>query len=475
LLKNVSFIYDGTSSRPRRNGYIVVSGNLIAEVGDGSPPAIEGAEEFDLGGCLVLPGLINIHHHFFQAITRALPAFQRSASAEWLTGHYPIWSLITADDLAVAVRNAVAELLLSGATTSVDHAFLLRGHSSEMTESEIKAASELGIRLHLVRGCLPTIGGVVEHNLVRIMGADLLPRLIDSEDRLFEQCFADVRRWHDGSYGSMLQLAVGPSNLPYAKPHLLAEFARIADETGCGLHAHYHPRQSERFECRKAVGMEPIDYLEKSGWLRQGTILAHCTELDDGESIRFAATGTAVAHCPRTVMRLGYKIPPISKMRSAGIRVGIGVDGAASNDGGAFVSDMRLALMLHRCREEPSSWLNADEIIIMSTSEAAHILVRKDIGTIEVGKCADIAAFDLGGVDLAGSLAEPLTGFVFAGVRPRARLTLVNGAIVVRDGKLTSADEQKLAEATNCSAERLLERARHRFPRLYAPAKQQAK
>lgn len=464
LLKNASFIHDGTGSRLRQNGYIVVSGNLVVEVGSGEPPAIAGAEEIDLAGCLVLPGLINLHHHFFQTITRALPAFQRAASSEWLTGHYPIWSLMTADDLAIAVRNAAAELLLSGATTSVDHAFLLRGHASDMAESEIKAATELGIRLHLVRGCLPTIGGTVEQNLMRIMGTDLSPRLIDSEDGLLQQCLADVRRWHDGSHGSMLQMAVGPSNLPYAKPHLLAGFARIANETGCGLHAHYHPRQAERAECRNAVGMEPIEYLEKSGWLQPNTILAHCTELDDDEIARFAATGVAVAHCPRTILRLGYRIPPISKMRSAGVGVGIGVDGAASNDGGAFVSDMRLALMLHRCREESSSWLNADEIISMSTSEAACILGRNDIGTIEPGKCADIVAFDLGGVPLAGSLADPLAGFVLAGVDPRAKLTMVNGSIVVRDHKLACVDEQQLADTTNRCAERLLERARQEFP-----------
>lgn len=463
LLKNASFVHERTGKGLRQNGYIVVSGNLISEVGDGEPPVIAGADEIDLTGCLVLPGLINLHHHFFQAVTRALPAFQRSPSSEWLVGHYPVWSLITADDLAIAVRNAVAELLLSGATTSVDHAFLLRGHSSEMAETEIQAASELGIRLHLVRGCLPTIGGDVEHKLMRIMGAELSPRLIDAEDGLLEQCRSDVRRWHDTSHGAMVQMAVGPSNLPYGKPHLLAGFARIADETGCGLHAHYHPRQAERLESQKAVGLDPIDYLEQSGWLRPGTILAHCTELNDDEISRFAASGTAVAHCPRTVLRLGYKIPPISKMRSSGIGIGIGVDGAASNDGGALISDIRLALMLHRCREDPASWLDANTIISMATSEAAQILGRKDIGTLEVGKCADIAAFDLGGVDLGGALEDPLAGFALAGVNPRAKLTMVNGKIAVRDHLLICGDEQKIAQATNRCAERLLELARKRF------------
>ncbi len=461
LLKNASFIHDGSSLR--RDGYILVSGNRISEVGYGESPEITGADTIDLTGCLVLPGLINLHHHFFQAITRALPAFQRSPSSQWLTGHYPIWSLMTADDLAIAVRNAVAELLLSGTTTSVDHAFLLRGHGSDMTASEIEAASQLGIRLHLVRGCLPTIGGIVEQNLARLMGDELQSRLIDPETGLIAQCRADVIRWHDSSFGSMLQMAVGPSNLPYGKPHLLGEFARIADETDCGLHAHYHPRDAERAECLTSVGLTPIEYLEQAGWLRAGTILAHCTELDDDEIARFASTNTAISHCPRTILRLGYKIPPISKMHRAGIRIGIGVDGAASNDGGAFTSDMRLALLLHRCREEPSDWLDAKTILAMATSDAATILGRNDIGTLEVGKCADIVAFDLGGVALAGSLTDPVSGFMLAGVDPRAKLTMVNGSVLVRDHNLVVADSRALANSTNRCAERLLERASSRF------------
>ncbi|MDB5598488.1 MAG: hypothetical protein JWN71_532 [Xanthobacteraceae bacterium] len=463
LLKNAPWIYTSNPADPLiKNGHVVVQSGRIAQIGRGDAPVIAGADEIDCSGCIVLPGFINLHHHFFQALTRALPGAHRAASSEWLVRHYPVWSEINADDLAAAVRNAAAELVLSGATTSADHAFILGGAGSQLPEAEVTAAAEIGLRLHLVRACLPNIGGDVEVRLRKLMG-ERLDALITPESGLVAQCRADVERWHDASHGSMLRMALGPSNLPYTKPQLLSDFAKIADETGCGLHAHYHPRQAERAQCRTLLGCEPIDFLERSGWLRPGAWFAHCTELDDGEIERFAATATGVAHCPRTVLRLGYHVPRIARMRASGTPVGVGVDGAASNDGGAFISDLRLALLLHRCREQhplegEQTWLTPEDALRMATSDAAAILGRDDIGSLRVGMCADLTAFNLSGVEYAGSLNDPLGGFLLAGVSARAATTIINGRVVVRDGTLATANEQALARATNAASMALLAR-----------------
>jgi cytosine/adenosine deaminase-related metal-dependent hydrolase len=297
---------------------------------------------------------------------------------------------------------------------------------------------------------------------------DRLDALITPEAGLVAQCRADVERWHDASHGSMLRLALGPSNLPYGKPQLLHDFARIADDTGCGLHAHYHPRQAERAECRAVLGCEPIEFLERAGWLRPGAWLAHCTELDDAEIDRFAATGTGVAHCPRTVLRLGYHVPRIARMRAAGTPLGVGVDGAASNDGGAFIADLRLALLLHRTREQAplegdQVWMAPEDALRLATSDAAALLGRDDIGRLKVGMCADITAFDLGSVGYGGSLNDPLAGFLLAGTETRATTTIVNGQCVVRDGKLVTADERVLARTTQAASAELLRRTAVRY------------
>jgi cytosine/adenosine deaminase-related metal-dependent hydrolase len=371
-----------------------------------------------------------------------------------------------ADDLRVAVRNAAAELVLTGATTSADHAFLLGGVGNALADIEIAAAQDIGIRLHLARSCLPTIDGPVGANLRRSMG-DRVSRLVAPEDELVTQCRKDVERWHDPSRGAMVRLALGPSNLPYTRPGIMKHFGDIAAATGCGLHAHYHPRESERAFCRQSQGCEPIEFLDQAGWLRPGAWFAHCTELDDTEISTFAKHGVGVAHCPRTVLRLGYQIPRIAAMRAAGVGVSFGVDGAASNDGGSFVSDLRLGLLLHRSRdrepENESVWMDPYDALLMATRDAAALLGRDDIGRLKTGLCADIAVFALSGVEFGGALNDPLGGFLMSGVGPRAHATIINGRIVVRGGRLQTADETQVATDTSDCSAALLQRTAARY------------
>jgi cytosine/adenosine deaminase-related metal-dependent hydrolase len=439
VLRNARWIL--TPEGLREGGSVSVADGRIEAVH--AAPGEPAGEAIDLEGCLLLPGLISLHHHFFQHVTRAWPGAHRAASKEWLATLYPVWAAMDARDIAAAARNAAAELLLSGTTTAVDHAFLLGERGDQRLEAELEAVNGLGLRLHLVRSGLPGI------------------TFIDEGEAWLAQCRADVDRWHDRSPGSLLRLDLGPSNVAYDRPALMRALADLAAEHGCGLHAHYHPRPAERELCRRLNGRDPLEYLEAAGWLGRRTWFAHCTELDDAEIERFAAHGVGIAHCPRTVLRLGYRLPRLHAWRAAGVKVGIGADGGASNDAGAFLADVRLALLLHRAGgADASQWLSPEEALALATSEAAAILGRPELGAIAPGMRADLAAFDLRGLDVAGALNDPLAGFLLAGSQTRARLTMVEGRVCVRDGRLVAQDEHALAAETNARSRALSDRLR---------------
>lgn len=443
LLRNARWIWTGSALLERAE-ISVVDGRIEAVRDSIGAPADEAV---DLGGCVVIPGLISLHHHFFQHLTRAWPGLHRAPSEHWLGGMYPVWGRMDAADSAAAARAAAAELLLSGATTCVDHAFLLRTGGDERLAAQIEVVRALGLRQHIVRSGLPSLPGPFS-------------ALVDAEGPLLEQCRADLARWHDPAPGSMLRLDLGPSNVPYDKPALMRALAELAAEHDCGLHVHFHPRQAERELSRRLNGKEPIDFLDAAGWLRPGTWFAHCTEIDDHDIARMAACGVGVAHCPRTVLRLGYRVPALHRWRAAGVRVGIGADGGASNDAGAFIADVRLALLLHRAGTAGSvapqrDWLDPADALAMATREPAAILRRPELGAIAPGACADLAAFDLRGVDVAGSLNDPLAGFLLAGSGTRAKLTMVNGVVRVRGGQLVDADERAIAAECNERSRRL--------------------
>lgn len=457
VLANARCIWTGAAEVPWiEGGHVAVRDGVIERV---SAQPIEGDADatIDLAGCLLVPGLINLHHHFFQAATRAWPGLDRAGSEDWLVGLYPVWARMSDADHVDACRTAIAELLLCGTTTSVDHAFLLGTESDARLAAEAEAARELGLRLHLVRSALPTIGGRVEARL-RESDPRSLERLLDPIDALIERSRRDVARFHEGSPGAMLRIDLGPSNLPYEHPELLTELARIAHEAGCGLHTHYHPRPAERDECRRRHGCEPIELLERANWLDHRTTFVHCTELDDHEIDRFAAHRVSIAHCPRTVVRLGYAMPRLGRWRERGVRVGFGADGGASNDAGAFLDDVRLGMLLHRIGNTPqerSHWLDAQTALRMATVDAADILGRDELGRIVPGARADLAAFDLTSIDVAGATQAPIGGLLLAGTATRAALTMVEGRVVVRAGKLTSGDEHAIAARTRAVSRRL--------------------
>lgn len=457
LLHSIDALYpDPSTGTCIRNAFVLVRGNRVAQLGsmaELAPDQAETAQRIDLSGCVVTPGLINTHHHFYQHLTRAMPNALRARPLDWLYACYPLWGGLDAAMLSAATEAAVAELLLSGCTTAADCAYLLPRDDGSLAASLVGAAARLGIRLHFHRGCMPTLEGDLETRLIGAMGEEGTRRLIDDDERvLMRRLEQAVAAHHDATPLSMCRLALGPTGVTYTRPDLMRRLADFAAEAGLGLHTHFHPRPDED---EKASPEAPIAFLQRHGWLRPGTWLAHGTRLKPDEIRLLADSGVGLAHCPRTVLRLGFGVPAIGAYRRAGLAVGLGVDGAASNDQGNLLSDLRLAAVLHRVTEGPETWLEAAEVLAMATCDGAAALNRPEIGMLATGMAADIAAFRIDGVDCAGAVMDPLAALVFAGTESRAWLTMVNGRLRVMNRRLIDCDEAAIARNLNAEARRM--------------------
>ena len=464
ILRNIDCIYTcDDENRAFRRGYILVRDCRIAEIGHEPWRGQHADISLDLTGCVVIPGLVNTHHHFFQSIARGIPATQRASAIDWLAGLYPLWSELDPEALYWASMAATAELLLTGATTTADHSYLMPAEDGDFVGSQVNAAADSGIRLHLVRGSMPTMEGDLATRLLPVMGKRLR-RLQDRDEELIPAIEDTIRIHHDSGRHSMLRIALGPTGVSYDRPDFMRKMAEIAESANCGLHTHYLPRQFERTLSRQKTGKEPLDVLAESGWLRPGTWFAHCTELEDDEIRAFAENGCGVAHCPRTIVRLGYRVPRIAAMQRQGVTVGIGVDGASSNDSGSMLNEVRLGLLLHRVNTPDDAdplveWMTPYQALLMATRNGAAILGRNDIGHLAPDMSADIAAFNLGGVSYVGASSDPLAALLMCGSESKAQLTMVNGRIVVENGKLASFDEDDIASKAGAAGRRMLSAA----------------
>lgn len=464
LIRHADWLYTcNDADEVFADAYLCIEDGRIVAVGTGEPPWHEADEVHDMRGRIVLPGFVNVHHHFFQSVTRAVPFGQRTTSLDWMFALYPLWAEMEVEDLYWATLLAAVEQLQSGTTTSVDHSNLHPVDGLESVEAQIRAADEAGLRYHLVRGAIVGLEAGLDARLRPLIG-DRIDRLAGRNAGLVALLERTLRTYQSRADGTMLDMSIGPGGLAYDRPDIMEAHARLSRDYDCGLHTHYHPRPIEREMSVARAGRSPIDYIEASGWLGPRTWFAHCTELDDNEIARFADAGVGVSHSPRTVIRLGYEVPRIGAMRKAGIRVGIGVDGAASNDAGSMLGDLRLAQLLHRVgpdRAAPETWLTPYDLLLMATRSGASLLRRTDIGELTPGKCADVVAFDLRQPSLAGG-SDPLGALFMSGADTAASLVIVNGQTRVIDGRMVGIDVAGLIDRTNAIAARLLDQAQRR-------------
>jgi cytosine/adenosine deaminase-related metal-dependent hydrolase len=425
------------------DGAVFARGGVIEAVGPSDALPTTADTVIDARDHVVLPGLVNTHHHMYQTLTRALGPVQDATLFPWLQGLYPVWSRLTPEMLHASTQLAAAELLLSGCTTSSDHLYLFPNGCR--LDDTLDAASEVGIRFHAARGAM-SVGA----------SAGGLPpdEVVEDEDAILADTERLIARHHDAARFAMRRIVVAPCSPFSVSPRLMREAAALARSHGVHLHTHLAENDSDIAYTREQFGCTPAEYAEQLGWLGPDVWHAHCVKLDEAGIRRFAATGTGVAHCPGSNMRLGSGIAPIRAMRDAGVPVALAVDGSASNDSGHLLAELRLALLLQRVARGADA-MGAREVLEMGTLGGARVLGRDDIGALAPGMAADLIGVPLADVALAGA-DDPVAAMLLCQV-PRVGFGVVGGRPVVRDGELQTLDLPALVQRHRRLARRLVD------------------
>jgi 8-oxoguanine deaminase len=418
------------------DGGLLIRDNVIAMVGPTSELPSSADEVYDLTDHVLLPGLINTHHHYYQTLTRAVPAVQDAVLFQWLRTLYRIWVRLTGEAIYVSTLVAAAELLRSGCTTSFDHLYIYP--NDVRLDDEIRAVKEIGIRFHASRGSM---------SLGQSQGGLPPDEAVEAEDHILRDSQRLIEEYHDSQLHAMLRVVLAPCSPFSVTPELMRESAALARAYGVRLHTHLAETEDENDFCLSRFGKRPVGLAEELGWLGEDVSHTHCIYLNADEIKRFGETGTCVAHCPSSNMRLASGIAPIREMLDVGVPVSIGVDGSASNDGSHMLAEVRQAMLLQRVRGNPAG-LTAREALALATRGGAAVLGREDIGTLAPGKAADCIAIDLNRLAYAGALHDPVAALVFCAPQ-EVDLALVNGRVVVQDRRVTTVDMGPIIERHN--------------------------
>jgi len=438
LLKNVRLLctMDAAASHQVTGAEITDGGvfardGIIEKIGKSRELPRHADTVIDLSGHIVIPGMVNTHHHLFQNLTRVVPAAQNAPLFGWLQTLYPIWRHLGPDHIYWSTALGLAELALSGCTTSSDHLYIFPNGSR--LDDSLAAAKAIGVRFHGTRGSM-SIG--------ESQGGLPPDYLTESEAVILADCQRLVETHHDPGRYAMTRVALAPCSPFSVSMDLMRETAKMARSYGVGLHTHLAENSEDIDYSLASFGMRPGDYAEAVGWVGADVWHAHCVHLDAAEINLFARTGTGVAHCPCSNMRLASGIAPVRQMLDAGVKVGLGVDGSASNDSGHMLNEARQAMLLQRVMQGGDA-MSARESLAVATRGGAAVLGRDDIGVLAPGYAADIVAFDCRGIDFAGAAWDPLAALVFCGPG-KAAYTIINGRVVVADGKLQTMDTTAL-------------------------------
>jgi len=455
LIKNAQLLV--TMDDHRREipgGGLFIKNGTIEQVGlSGDLP--ESADEIlDMSGHIVLPGLINTHHHFYQTLTRVVPQAQNTNLFNWLKTLYPIWARLTPEDIRISTQTALAELALSGCTTASDHLYLFPNGAK--LDDEIQAASEMGVRIHASRGSM---------SLGESQGGLPPDSVVEDEEYILKDSRRLIEQYHDPKPGAMIQIVLAPCSPFSVTSSLMRSSALLAREYGVHLHTHLAETQDEEVFCLEKSGFRPVALMEELNWIGRDVWFAHSVHVNHEEINLYASTGCGVAHCPTSNMRLASGIAPIMDMLLAGVRVGLGVDGSASNDGSNLLGEIRQAMLASRVRaglmgasrsgDNAPPLITARQVLEIATRGSASVLGRNDLGSLEKGKCADLFAINLSRLQYAGALHDPVSAVVFCSPG-NVDYTIVAGNIIVKDGQLLTIDLPVLVERHNRASRRLV-------------------
>jgi cytosine/adenosine deaminase-related metal-dependent hydrolase len=455
LVKNAALIV--TMDDHRReipDGGLFCRDGFIEQVGTSADLPQTADRIFDFSGCLIVPGLINTHHHFYQTLTRVVPAAQNANLFNWLKTLYPIWARLTPDDIRISTKTALSELALSGCTTASDHLYLFPNGSR--LDDEIEAAHEVGLRLHASRGSM---------SLGESKGGLPPDSIVEDEDQILVDSQRLIETYHDPNPGAMTRIVLAPCSPFSVTPDLMRASASLAREYNIQLHTHLAETEDEDLFCREKYGYSPVELMEVLHWTGEDVWFAHCVHVDSSGVSTLSDTGCGVAHCPTSNMRLASGISPIWDYIQAGIKIGLGVDGSSSNDGSHMLAEARQALLLSRVRagllgasktsEDAPGIMTARQVLALATRGGADVLGREDAGVLAAGKVADFAVYNLDRLDYAGGLHDPVAALIFC-TPVYVDYTFVGGKTIVEAGKLTSIDVPKLIHQHNRAAKRLL-------------------
>jgi cytosine/adenosine deaminase-related metal-dependent hydrolase len=448
LLLRAGLVFTG-AGQEIENGWLLARDGFIAEVGSGPPPASD--ELLNLPNCVAVPGFVNAHDHMYQWATRGY--VPDGGLFEWLRALYPVWAQIDADTVRLAARAAMARLLLSGCTLSTDHHYVFPRGREGIFEALVETASELGLRFHPCRGSM---------SLGESKGGLPPDSVVEDEDAILADTEEKIHDFHDAAPGSMCRVAVAPCSPFSVTPELMRESAELARRHGVRLHTHLAETLDEERFCLEKFRKRPLELMEDLGWTGDDVWFAHGVHFNDHEVASVAATGTGVAHCPSSNLRLGAGLCRVADLVRAGAKVGLGVDGAASNEDSNLSMELHQALLLARGRAAMAGDLDAATAMDargawrLATAGGAACLGRDDCGTLEPGKCADVAFFRIDDLAHAG-IEDPLAALALA-PPARAQAVVVNGKLVVRDGRLLTGDETMIARDIATESKRLQKR-----------------
>ncbi|MEJ2707260.1 MAG: 8-oxoguanine deaminase [Anaerolineales bacterium] len=437
------------------DGGLFIRDGFIEQAGPTADLPATADEILDLSGHILLPGLINTHHHFYQTLTRVVPAAQDANLFNWLKTLYPIWARMQPQDIRISTQTALAELAMSGCTTASDHLYLFPNGSR--LDDEIQAGQEIGLRLHASRGSM---------SLGESKGGLPPDSVVEDEDFILKDSQRLIEQYHDPNPGAMTRIVLAPCSPFSVTPDLMRQSTSLAREYGVQLHTHLAETQDEEAFCLETFGLRPVALMESLNWIGEDVWFAHSVHVNEEEINLYAQTGCGVAHCPTSNMRLGSGIAPIVQMLQTGVKVGLGVDGSASNDGSHLLEEVRQAMMVARVRaafqgaslsgEASPPLMTARQALEIATRGSASVLGRSDLGSLEAGKCGDFFAVKLERLEYAGALHDPVAALVFCSPI-QADYTVVGGKPVVQEGNLLSVDLPQLVQLHNQAARRLLE------------------
>ncbi len=436
------------AGREIKGGDVYIEGPEIKKVGKGLK--VKADTVIDAKGCVVMPGMVNTHHHLYQTLTRNLPKVQDAELFDWLVYLYEIWKRVNPEAIYASTQAGLGELLLTGCTTSSDHLYLFpEKDSGFFIDTQIEAARELGIRFTATRGSMSrgrSKGGLPPDSVVQ------------KEDFILKDCERLINKFHGRQKFAMTHVAMAPCSPFSVTTELLKITAEMAKKWGVRMHTHLAETRDEEAFCKKLFRMRPLEYMESVGWVEEGNAwFAHCVYINEAEAKRMGKTRTGVAHCPCSNLRLGSGIAPIPMFLRHNVPVGLGVDGSASNDSSDMLGEARQCMLVHRLDNVKA--MPARKALALATRGGAAVLGRSDIGSIEPGKAADIAVFDVSGLDFIGSHSDPLASLLFCGASHRTKYTIVNGKVVVKNGRLASVDERRLTKRAARAAASLYRKA----------------